>query len=152
MSISTHTPSMLTVTPAMAIWNNREQIAASRSRLQALHEAVDWANDLDLYQWAEWFAIAVAFKPDLIVEFGRGMGNSTCVFTEAANQLGDCRVVSLCLSRDWDEVVKPRVAKVVPESWFQKLEIRIGEILTTDIQALLGTQSTHSSLVGCSWV
>ncbi len=138
MSISTSFLSMLTATPALAVWNNRETIAASRSRLQALHQAVDWANDLDLYQWTQWFAIALEFQPDLIVELGRGMGNSTCVFTEAANQLGNCRVVSLCLSSDWDEVVKPRVAQVVPESWFEKLETRMEEILTTDVKALIG--------------
>ncbi|MBM0742420.1 hypothetical protein JOY44_12465 [Phormidium sp. CLA17] len=138
MSISTSAPSMRTTTPAMAVWNNREKIAASRSRLQALYEAVDWANDLDLYQWTQWFAIALEFQPDLIVELGRGMGNSTCVFTEAANQLGDCRVVSLCLSPDWDATVKHRVAQVVPDSWFQKLETRTEEILTTDVQALIG--------------
>ncbi len=126
------------VTPASAVWNNRETISASRSRLQALYEAVDWANDLNLYQWTQWFAIALEFQPDLIVELGRGMGNSTCVFTEAANQLENCRVVSLCMSRDWDEVVKHRVAQVVPESWFHPLEIRIGEILTTDVEALIG--------------
>lgn len=129
---------MLTVTPALAVWNNRETIAASRSRLQSLYEAVDWANDLDLYQWTQWFAIALEFQPDLIVELGRGMGNSTCVFTEAANQLGNCRVVSLCLSTEWDEVIKPRVAQVVPESWFEKLETRTEEILTTDVEALIG--------------
>lgn len=129
---------MRTVTPALAVWNNRDIIAASRSRLQALSEAVNWLNDLELYQWAQWFAIAMEFQPDLIVELGRGMGNSTCVFTEAANQLGNCRVVSLCLSPDWDNTVKHRVAQVVPESWFQPLEIRNEEILTTDIQTLLG--------------
>jgi hypothetical protein len=126
------------ISPALAVWNNRQKILESRDRLRALCEAVDWQNDLALYQWVQWFAIALEFKPDLIIELGRGRGNSTCVFTEAANSLPHCRVVSLCNSPDWDNDTKLRVAPIVSAQWFEPLEAKVTDILATDIQALLG--------------
>ncbi|UBF24116.1 class I SAM-dependent methyltransferase [Kovacikia minuta CCNUW1] len=125
-------------TPAIALWNQRLQVLNAGDRLRALCDAVDYQNDLALYQWAQWFALALEFKPDLIVELGRGRGNSTCLFTEAANQLGNCRVVSLCLSPEWDEFTQPSVARVVSEDWFRPLDARLGNILTTDMNELLG--------------
>ncbi|UBF24115.1 class I SAM-dependent methyltransferase [Kovacikia minuta CCNUW1] len=132
-------PHLKPVTPAQAIWNQRDQVLKSSDRLRDLCEAVDWQNDLSLSQWTQWFTLALEFQPDLIIELGRGRGNSTCLFTEAANQLGNCRVVSFCLSTDWDELTKPRVAQIVPDSWFDCLEARIGDLLATDVPALLGT-------------
>ncbi|MGA7934396.1 MAG: hypothetical protein WCA35_12685, partial [Kovacikia sp.] len=99
---------------------------------------VDYQNDLALFQWAQWFTLALEFKPNLIVELGRGRGNSTCLFTEAANQLGNCRVVSLCLSPEWDELTRPAVAKVVSDEWFHPLEARLVNIFSTDMIELLG--------------
>ena len=124
--------------PAAALWNQRAALAQSRERLTALQAAVDRPGDLRPAQWAQWFAVAREFRPDLIVELGRGQGNSTCVFTEAANQLGDCRVLSLCLSPTWEEQTRPRVAKVVPPEWFAPLEARRANILAFDMAAALG--------------
>lgn len=130
-------PQVKLVTPAQAIWNQREKVLQSSDRLRNLCTAVDWQNDLALSQWAQWFTLALEFQPDLIIELGRGRGNSTCLFTEAANQLGNCRVVSFCLSTDWDELTRPRVAKMVPDSWFDCLDTRMGDLLATDVPALL---------------
>jgi cephalosporin hydroxylase len=70
--------------------------------------------------------------PDLIIELGRGYGNSTCAFTEAANQLQDvqCRVLSLCISDDWERRTRSRVAEAVPDSWFNPLQALNHNILT----------------------
>jgi hypothetical protein len=39
----------------------------------------------------------------VILELGRGQGNSTCAFTEATNlKQGQMRVLSLCLSDNWE--------------------------------------------------
>jgi cephalosporin hydroxylase len=127
-----------TTTPAAAIWNHRQHIVDSRDRLKALWEAVDWQNDLMAYQWIQWYAMTLEFKPDLIIELGRGLGNSTCVFTEAANHLGNCRVVSLCISDAWDTQTKPRVEKVVPPDWFKPLDARTADILKTDVKEMVG--------------
>jgi hypothetical protein len=126
------------ITPAGAVWNHQQKILDSQERLRALFEAVAHPNNLALYQWVQWFAVALEFKPDLIIELGRSWGNSTCVFTEAANQLENCRVVSLCPTTEWEEVIKPRVAEVISHQWFQHLDARITDIITTDIEELIG--------------
>jgi hypothetical protein len=36
----------------------------------------------------------LAFASDLIIELGRRYSNSTCVFTQAANELGNTEVLS----------------------------------------------------------
>ena len=122
--------------PAIALWNHRQTLANCRDRLQALSEAVGWQNDLQLYGWGQWFVAALEFQPDLIVELGRGRGNSTCVFTEAANQLGNCQVVSLCLSEDWHQEVSPKVASLVAPEWFEHLDAQVGNMLKVDFKAL----------------
>ena len=126
------------ITPAGAVWNHQQKILDSQERLRALSEAVAHPNSLALCQWAQWFAVALEFKPDLIIELGRSWGNSTCVFTEAANQLENCRVVSLCPTTEWEDIIKPRVAEVTSHQWLQPLDARITDIITTDIEELIG--------------
>jgi cephalosporin hydroxylase len=47
-----------------------------------LAEIVDSPCDLSLGQWYRLRELALAAEPDLIVEVGRGYGNSTVVLTE----------------------------------------------------------------------
>src|SRR5918996_4862142 len=90
-------------TPAQAYWNQRHAIADRKDRILRLAEAVDWEQDLFPSQWAQLMSLALEFRPDLILELGRGSGNSTCAFVEAAHLL--CKdsphVVSLCLTDTW---------------------------------------------------
>lgn len=127
------------ITPAQAVWNNRQAIADSLDLLQRMCDAVAWQNDLPLHVWVQWFAMALELQPDLVIELGRGMGNSTCVFTQAANHIGQdkCQVVSLCLSDAWQQTVAPRIAELVTPEWFEPLDARMGDILTTDLQPLI---------------
>jgi len=128
------------ITLAQAYWNQREALAAARERLLALATAIDWPNDLLPYQWGQLYAMALEFKPDLVLELGRGYGNSTCVFTEAANRLGGCRVLSLDLSSIWNKRLG-RVRRVVPEEWFAPLSAPLADILAYDYAtALAGAQ------------
>src|SRR3990167_9860766 len=105
-----------------ALLNQKSALKKAKSRLEQLAVAVDHISDSSLAQYAQMFAITLEFKPDLIVEFGRGAGNSTAVFTEAANQLDNCSVISICLSNDWQNKTSHRVAKIVPKPWFDKLD------------------------------
>ena len=82
-------------------YEHRHRIAADSGILRALISAVDWTNDLWPSQWAQWYSVALGFKPDLILELGRGRGNSTALFCQAAAALGGTKVVSLCHSGDW---------------------------------------------------
>lgn len=127
--------------PGMALWNQRETIADLRGRFEKLSLAVGCPQDLVLYQWAEIAAFALEFRPDLIVELGRGWGNSTCCFIEVANRLGGvsaCRVVSLCRNDEWFTSTAPRLKHTVPPEWFAPAEIRVCDILECDPAALLG--------------
>ncbi|MEX0268805.1 hypothetical protein AB3R30_06675 [Leptolyngbyaceae cyanobacterium UHCC 1019] len=124
--------------PAFAVWNQRQVLQQRRDRLQALFHAVDDPDSLALAQWVHLYAAVLEFKPDLVLELGRNLGNSTCAFTEAANQIGNCRVVSLCRSTNWQESTRSRVSQVVPVEWFQLLDARVADILQVEAKALLG--------------
>jgi hypothetical protein len=99
---------------------------------------VNHASDLVPYQWAQLMAVALEFAPDLILELGRGKGNSTCAFTEASNlNQGRSRIVSLCLSDNWERETLPRLRKIVPTEWFKPLETLRTDILEFDYEKAL---------------
>jgi organic radical activating enzyme len=127
----------LEITPASSLWNQRVLLAELKPRIRDLCKAIDWENDLGLYQWVQLLGFTLEYGPDLILELGRGRGNSTCLYTEAANHLPNCRVVSICNSDDWDRLSYPRVKQVVPGSWFQPLTILRGDILSLDYQEII---------------
>ena len=126
---------------AQAYWRQRHALSECRDRVLALCDAVNWPTDLYPYQWATLIGYALEFAPDLILELGRGRGNSTCAFTQAANKLesGACRVVSLCQSDSWEKESLPRVRQVVPTEWFDPVDILQGDILTFDFQPVFET-------------
>ncbi len=127
-------------TPGKAYWNQRAALARSRERILTLSRTVGRASDLSSFQFAQLLACALEYGPDLIVELGRYMGNSTCAFTEAANQLpaaAGCRVLSLCNTRRWDWVTAPKLRKILPRSWFDPLEARRADILKFDFSKAL---------------
>lgn len=87
---------------------------------------------------------AVAYRPSLIVELGRNLGNSTVVLTEAAHAIG-CRVISVGMdSRDsklrflraqtcaWEQRTVPRLLPVVGPDWFAPLMTLHLDIAKTD--------------------
>lgn len=131
-----------TPTPAGAYWNQRHRLAGLKERFSTMSDAVDHKTDLNLYQWMQIAATALEFRPDLILELGRGRGNSTCIFTEVANILGGkeyCSVTSLCLSFDYVTHVIPRLleSRVVGRQWFQPLDCWYTDILAFDYETLL---------------
>jgi hypothetical protein len=50
--------------------------------------------DLPIENWSELHEHTVAFRPDLVLELGRGYGNSTCVFTRPRKQSAAASSVS----------------------------------------------------------
>lgn len=124
-----------------ALWNQRFKLKQTKLRLKHLADAVGHISDSSLAQYAQMFAITLEFKPNLIVEFGRGAGNSTAVFTEAANQLGTCSVISICLSNDWQNKTSNRISKIVHKQWFDKLDAQIANILDIKFNELIKGKS-----------
>ncbi len=130
------------ITPAIAYWNQRSALLDSKQRLEALFSAVDSPTELALFQWAQLYAYAREYRPDLILELGREMGNSTCVFTEAANSLKEVhesRVVSVCWSDKFSTLTVPRLKRrgLVTVEWMSRLECRRENILEVDYESLL---------------
>ena len=64
---------------AQCYYDQRHLIAEDAPLLRELIAAVNGPGDLGPAQWAQWYSAAVGFEPDLIVELGRGRGNSTAV-------------------------------------------------------------------------
>lgn len=126
-----------------SFYKNRLIIAAERPAARIMHDIirnqmrVGHPGDLPFHEWGQLMAFALEFKPDLILEIGRGYGNSTCAFTHVANILspGSCRVVSICLS-EWAEIYK-KLSKAMPAGWFAPLELYIENILTFDYLSIL---------------
>lgn len=108
-----------------------------RSTVEELAGIVDWDLDLLPYQWAQLFSLAAEFRPDLILELGRGRGNSTCAFTEAAHCVPGTRVVSVCLSEHWKQTER-RLRRSLPDTWFEPLTIVQADIRDIDYARVLG--------------
>ncbi len=125
-------------TPASALWSQRHTLKALKPRLERLMATVDHRQDLVPYQWGQLFAFATEFRPDLILELGRGRGNSTCVFTEAARRSPGCRVVSVCNSSDWRVRTRRDVAREVEPDWFDPLEILEADLREVDYAPVVG--------------
>lgn len=126
-----------------ALWNQRESVRSGKDRLLRLYAAVDRPNDLSFGQWVGLYAFCLEFAPDFITELGRGYGNSTCVFTEVANQLRArgkmTTVVSIGYDSEeaWRTRTAPRLTATVSRDWFEPLEVLQQDILETQCSAMV---------------
>lgn len=126
---------------AGAYYAQRHAIAADKETLQRLVDTVGARTDLTPHQWAQWYAMVMEFRPSLILELGRGHGNSTALFCQALSRLGKGRVVSLCFSSEWETSTRPKLAGWLPDEWFGPLDARTGDILAVDFAQILGEES-----------
>ena len=125
---------------AQACWNQRETLAQLKPRILAFAGAAADPTSLALYQHAQLTAAALEFRPDLILELGRGYGNSTCDFTEVANRLETTRVLSLDQYDIWNRTAG-RLREFVQPSWFDPLQALQTNILTFNFkEALAGAR------------
>jgi hypothetical protein len=128
------------VSPAQALWNQRQLVASLRERFKGLSAAVNSPRELALYQWAQLFAFALEFRPDLIIELGRLNGNSTCCFLEVSSRVNEgrtCRVLSLCLDDAWQRRTLPRLHRICSAKWFSSGDVRVADILDFDFSPVL---------------
>ncbi|MCE5249348.1 hypothetical protein LLG96_03925 [bacterium] len=98
--------------------------------LERLSRAIDTPVSLSLSQYFHWYAMVFAFKPDLIIELGRGPGNSTSVFCQASRRLKNTIVKSFCFGPGWDK--KKNIVPLVDADWFSRLEIYSGDLTRVD--------------------
>jgi hypothetical protein len=120
--------------------SQRFELARSKEELQILYEAVDRPVDLPFSQWLQLYAMTLDFAPDLVIELGRGRGNSTCVFTTAVNHLDKGKVVSIGneSTRDWETLTMPRLVTSVSSQWFDRLSIVQNDVMNVDFSKVLG--------------
>jgi hypothetical protein len=77
------------------------------------------------------FSLTLQFEPQTIIEVGRGYGNSTCVFLEAAAML-HCTLLSFCLDyagRAWSGT-EARVRSIRGPEWFAPAKILVEQDFT----------------------
>ena len=125
-----------------AYLNQRAIIAELRERILFFAAAANDPTSLSKYQYAQLLAVTLEFRPDFILELGRGAGNSTCVFTEAANRLalGPARFLSIDTNNEWHRHTVPRLQERLEARWFAPLTAVQHDILRFDFQAaLVGT-------------
>src|SRR4051812_1166055 len=129
---------MAIASPGLAFWNQRHVLAALAPRLRQMIDAVGRPTDLSLRQWNQLISFALEFQPDLIIELGRGHGNSTCCFLETARHIeergGRCRLVSLCLSDTWAAETVKRLKPICDSSWFARGNVLTKNILEHDFE------------------
>src|SRR4051794_36680040 len=114
----------------------RRTHVADFQRLHALVASPEF--DLPIAQWHRLYELAVAQRPDLIIELGRGYGNSTVVLTEAANRVG-ARLVSIGndVPPTWETVTRPKLEPVLGARWFDRLTTVQGQIQEQDFSPWL---------------
>ena len=117
---------------AWAYYNQRFALAEDRNILEKLIKTIGWQNDLAPRQWAQWYAVVLEYKPEIIVELGRGFGNSTALFCQALHRLGTGKIVSFCLSKQWETHSRPKLEEWVAPDWFKRLDARRENLLKVD--------------------
>lgn len=127
---------------AKAIWDNRDRLAEVLPELRTVRAALQTASggprDFVQQQWLQIASVVYAFKPDLIIELGRGFGNSTCSMAVAAKMLRpqSCRILSLCLSDSFNKVSRPYLdSHLDTSSLFSSLESLTCDISTYNFAA-----------------
>ncbi len=126
------------ISPAIAYWNQRLKLAAARERILALSGAINQQSDLWPFQWAQLMALALEYKPDIVLELGRGKGNSTCAFTEASYMSeSKWTILSVCLNNDWELSSLPQIRQIVSDGWLERLKTVRADILDYDFESAL---------------
>jgi len=131
-----------TFSVAQALWENRQRMAEVLPELRAVRECLQAAaggpRDFVQQQWVQLASTVYAFKPDLIIELGRGYGNSTCSMAIGAKMLQPlpCRILSLCLSTSFNDVTRPYLdSALTDQSLFAPLEALTCDISSYDFRA-----------------
>lgn len=125
--------------PASSLIKNQDILTSDKKRISELIAAVGDSRTQLPSQWIQLMAFALEFKPDIIIELGRGFGNSTCAFTEVCHLMAPspCEVVSLCISKSWDFHTAPRLRKIVDEEWFRPLRTFRADIIDFDFKRVV---------------
>jgi hypothetical protein len=113
----------------------------SGDRLATLLDAVGSPANMSLSQAESLYARTTAFQPDLIVELGRGLGNSTAVFTQYAKDSGCETVISVGYETGWATSTVPKLEQIVPKEWFSPLTVISWDIISVDYRPIFAAHT-----------
>lgn len=123
---------------ARCLSDSLPQVVARRAILERILQLVDEPTNLTLLQAFQLYAIAREFKPDLIVEVGRGQGNSTCIFAQALVDASHGRLISFDLERLWHDRTVPRLQGSELASLLTGIDARVENVRSVDFAAIVG--------------
>ena len=128
--------------PAAALWNNRERLIQSLPEIRRVRETLERGiggrRDFVRQQWLQLVSVVLEFKPDLILELGRGYGNSLCAMALGLKMLRPqpARLVSICMASEFVDVSRPYLeSHLADPSLFAPVEVLTGNILDHDFTA-----------------
>jgi hypothetical protein len=115
---------------------HREAIIADAPRIEGALLAIDRRVDLSAAQALALYVLALELQPDLIVELGRGYGNSTATFLIASDRLG-CRIESFCLNNESWANSRERLGSFVTTDVLDRLNARTEDLTTSDFDHIV---------------
>ena len=125
--------------PGRVLWQHRDALAGRLTDIRSLDDILAAVlmgrKDFLRQQWVQFPALVLGFQPDLIIELGRGYGNSTCAFAIAADLLGAkaCSILSVCLSDSWQKVTLPGImAEYRRPELFDRVDAVVADIKAFD--------------------
>lgn len=95
----------------------------------------DYGPDMFMTTYLVTFAIAMEYKPDVIIEIGRALGNSTSVFSRYKFTQHDCTFYSFSLE-EWD-VESQRLSDAVDGFQYDPDSINLIDIRLVDFEKIL---------------
>jgi len=127
--------------PAAALWNNRESLSQALPEIRLVRETLERGvggrRDFIRQQWLQLVSVVLEFKPDLILELGRGYGNSLCAMALGLKLLRPqpARLVSICMASEFMEVSRPYLeSHLADSSLFAPVEVMTKNILDHDFR------------------
>ncbi len=121
-----------------ALIERRTDLDKAKPAIEGALRILDDAGNLSLHQACGFFAVTMHFHPDLIIELGRGEGNSTATFALAGSLLHPSpRIVSYDLHNKWETAVRA-LKPVISEAALRSVDIRVENICSADFAALIG--------------
>ncbi|HGJ64029.1 TPA: hypothetical protein ENS27_01425 [bacterium] len=126
------------ISVSQSIWNERCVLCEVKDRVLQLYNTINFKNDLYPYQWCQLIAVTLEFKPNLIIELGRGGGNSTCAFLLAGSKISPLpRITSVCLSTIWRKHTFPKIRHIISQQEVALLDIHEANILTFEFEKII---------------
>src|SRR5437667_11106067 len=94
---------------ALCLDRQLEAVTAFRTQLDKIRLLVNEPGNLTVLQGLQLYALCLEYRPDAIIELGRGYGNSACVFAGAILASGHGRLVSFDLDTLWHRLTLPKL-------------------------------------------